>query len=144
MACVIEVFTRRIVAWRICTSTTNDFVLDAFERAPYTRQPEDADAQVHHSDPGSQYVSIRYTERLAEASIAPSVGSRSDSNYNALTETIDGFYKAEFIHRRAPLKSRKAVELVTLECVAWYNYERLMQLPEYIFRGSRGKLLSET
>lgn len=115
MAFVIDVFARRIVGWRVSTSMTTDFVLDALEQALYARQPEDPDALVHHSDRGSQYVSLRYTERLAEASIAPSAGSRGDSDDNALAETINGLYKAKVIHRRTPWKSREAVELATLE-----------------------------
>jgi len=132
VAFVIDVFARRIVGWRVSTSMTTDFVLDALEQALYARQPADSDALVHHSDRGSQYVSIRYTERLAEAAIEPSVGSRGDSYDNALAETINGLYKAEVIHRRGPWKSREAVELATLEWVAWYNHERLMQPLGYI------------
>lgn len=94
---------------------TTDFVLDALEQALYARQPAGADGLVHHSDRGSQYVSIRYTERLAEAGIEPSVGSRGDSYDNAFAETINGLYKAELIHRRGPWKSRESVELATLE-----------------------------
>src|SRR3546814_12009831 len=82
---------------------------------------------IHHSDRGSQYVSIKYTERLAEAGIEPSVGSRGDSYDNALAETINGLYKAELIHRRAPWKSKAAVELATLEWVAWFNNHRLLE-----------------
>ena len=132
VAFVIDVFARRIVGWRVSTSMTTDFVLDALEQALYARQPADSDALVHHSDRGSQYVSIRYTERLAEAAIEPSVGSRGDSYDNALAETINGLYKTEVIHRRGPWKSREAVELATLEWVAWYNHERLMQPLGYI------------
>jgi transposase InsO family protein len=132
VAFVIDVFARRIVGWRVSTRMTTDFVLDALAQALYARQPMDSDALVHHSDRGSQYVSIRYTERLAEAGIAPSVGSRGDSYDNALAETINGLHKAELIHRRAPWKSREAVELATLEWVAWYNHERLMQPLGYI------------
>jgi transposase InsO family protein len=102
-------------------------VLDALEQALYARQPADSDTLIHHADRGSQYVSIRYTERLAEAGIEPSVGSRGDSYDNALAETINGLYKAELIHRRSPWKSRESVGLATLEWVAWYNHERLMQ-----------------
>ena len=80
----------------------------------------------------AQYVSIRYTERLAEAGIEPSVGSRGDSYDNALAETINGLYKAELIHRRGPWKSREAVELATLEWVSWFNHQRLMQPLGYI------------
>jgi len=95
-----------------------DFVLDALEQALYARQPERDSALIHHGDRGSQYVSIRYSERLAEAGIEPSVGSKGDSYDNALAKTINGLYKAELIHRRAPWKSREAVELATLEWVA--------------------------
>ena len=95
-----------------------DFVLDALEQALYNRQPERSDALIHHSDRGYQYVSIRYSERLAEAGVEPSVGSKGDSYDNALAETINGLYKAELIHRRAPWKTREAVELATLEWVA--------------------------
>ena len=111
--------------------TFND-PIDALEQALYARQPTDSDGLVHHSDRGSQYVSIRYTERLAEAGVEPSVGSRGDSYDNALAETINGLYKAEVIHRRGPWKSRESVELATLEWVAWYNHERLMQPLGYI------------
>lgn len=117
---------------RLSHSMRTDFVLDALEQALYARQPERTDALVHHSDRGSQYVSIRYTERLAEAGIEPSVGSRGDSYDNALAETINGLYKAELIHRRAPWKSREAVELATLEWVAWFNNHRLLQSIGYI------------
>jgi len=132
VAFVIDVFARRIVGWRVSTTMTTDFVLDALEQALYARQPADSDALVHHSDRGSQYVSIRYTERLAEADIEPSVGSRGDSYDNALAETINGLYKAEVIHQRSPWKSRESVELATLEWVSWFNHERLMQPLGYI------------
>jgi transposase InsO family protein len=132
VAFVIDVFARRIVGWRVSTSMRTDFVLDALEQALYARQPERSDALVHHSDRGSQYVSIRYTERLAEAGIEPSVGSRGDSYDNALAETINGLYKAELIHRRAPWKSREAVEIATLEWVAWFNHHRLLEPIGYI------------
>jgi len=132
VAFVIDVFARRIVGWRVSHSMRTDFVLDALEQALYARQPERSDALVHHSDRGSQYVSIRYTERLAEAGIEPSVGSRGDSYDNALAETINGLYKAELIHRRAPWKSREAVEIATLEWVAWFNNHRLLESLGYI------------
>ncbi len=102
MAFVVDVFARRIVSWRVSTTMTTDFVLDALEQALYDRQPTSQDTLIHHSDRGSQYVSIRYSERLAEAGIAPSVGSRGDSYDNALAATINGLYKAELIHRRGP------------------------------------------
>ena len=109
-----------------------DFVLDALEQALYARQPERDDALIHHSDRGSQYVSIRYTERLAEAGVEPSVGSKGDSYDNALAETINGLYKAELIHRRAPWRTREAVELATLEWVTWFNHHRLLEPLGYI------------
>ena len=126
VAFVVDVFARRIVGWRVSTTMTTDFVLDALEQALYDRQPEPDDALIHHSDRGSQYVSIRYSERLAEAGIAPSVGSRGDSYDNALAETINGLYKAELIHRRGPWKTRESVEMATLEWVSWFNHQRLM------------------
>ncbi|MQM39017.1 IS3 family transposase [wastewater metagenome] len=109
-----------------------DFVLDALEQALYARQPASSESLIHHSDRGSQYVSIRYTERLAEAGIEPSVGSRGDSYDNALAETINGLYKAEIIHRRGPWRSPEAVELATLEWVSWFNHQRLMEPLGYI------------
>ncbi|MGE4237246.1 IS3 family transposase [Hydrogenophaga sp.] len=125
VAFVIDVFVRRIVGWRVSSTMQTDFVLDALEQALYERRP-DADALVHHSDRGSQYLSIRYTERLAEARIQPSVGSRGDSYDNALAESINGLYKAELIHRRRPWKTREAVELATLQWVHWFNHTRLL------------------
>lgn len=124
VAFIIDVFARRIVGWRVSSSARTDFVLDALEQALYERQP--ADSLIHHSDRGSQYVSIRYTERLAEAGIEPSVGSVGDSYDNALAETINGLYKAEVIHRGAPWKTREAVELATLRWVDWFNHRRLL------------------
>ncbi|WP_411955742.1 IS3 family transposase [Burkholderia pseudomallei] len=132
VAFVIDVFARRIVGWRVSSSMTTDFVLDALEQALYARRPEDDGTLIHHSDRGSQYVSIRYSERLAEAGIEPSVGSRGDSYDNALAETINGLYKAELIHRRAPWRTRESVELATLEWVAWFNHHRLMEPLGYI------------
>ncbi len=132
VAFVIDVYARRIVGWRVSRSMTTDFVLDALEQALYARQPERDGSLVHHSDRGSQYVSIRYSERLAEAGVEPSVGSRGDSYDNALAETINGLYKAEVIHRRGPWKTREAVELATLEWVAWFNHVRLLEPIGYI------------
>ena len=132
VAFVIDVYARRIVGWRVSRSMRTDFVLDALEQALYDRQPERTDALIHHSDRGSQYVSIRYTERLAEAGIEPSVGSKGDSYDNALAETINGLYKAELIHRRAPWKTTEAVELATLEWVSWFNHHRLLAPIGYI------------
>lgn len=132
VAFVIDVYARRIVGWRVSSSMQTDFVLDALEQALYARQPEREDGLVHHSDRGSQYVSIRYSERLAEAGIEPSVGSKGDSYDNALAETINGLYKAELIHRRAPWKTRESVELATLEWVSWFNHHRLLEPIGYI------------
>ena len=132
VAFVVDVFARRIVGWRVSTTMTTDFVLDALEQALYDRQPDSHDALIHHSDRGSQYVSIRYSERLAEAGIAPSVGSKGDSYDNALAETINGLYKAELIHRRGPWRTRESVELATLEWVSWFNHQRLMGPLGYI------------
>jgi len=132
VAFVVDVFARRIVGWRVSSSMTTDFVLDALEQALYARRPQDDGTLIHHSDRGAQYVSIRYSERLAEAGIEPSVGSRGDSYDNALAETINGLYKAELIHRRAPWKTRESVELATLEWVAWFNHHRLMEPLRYI------------
>lgn len=132
VAFVIDVFARRIVGWRVSSSMQTDFVLDALEQALYARQPSTEDALIHHSDRGSQYVSIRYSERLAEAGIEPSVGSKGDSYDNALAETINGLYKAEMIHRRAPWKTKESVELATLEWVTWFNHHRLLEPIGYI------------
>ena len=125
VAFVVDVYARRIVGWRVSRSMHTDFVLDALEQALYDRQPA-ANALTHHSDRGSQYVSIRYTERLDQAGIRPSVGSKGDSYDNALAETINGLYKAELIHRRGPWKTRESVELATLQWVHWFNHTRLL------------------
>jgi len=127
VAFVIDVYARRIVGWRVSNSVRTNFVLDALEQALYDRQPQLSDRLIHHSDRGVQYVSIRYTEQLAEAGIEPSVGSRGHSYDNALAETINGLYKAELIHRRAPWKSRESVELATLQWVHWFNHTRLLE-----------------
>ena len=132
VAFVIDVFARRIVGWRVSSSMHTAFVLDALEQALFARQPERDSSLIHHSDRGSQYVSIRYSERLAEAGIEPSVGSKGDSYDNALAETINGLYKAELIHRRAPWKTKEAVELATLEWVSWFNHHRLLEPIGYI------------
>lgn len=126
VAFVIDVFARHIVGWRVSSSARTDFVLDALEQALYARRPVDQGSLIHHSDRGVQYVSIRYTERLAEAGVEPSVGSVGDSYDNALAETINGLYKAEVIHRRS-WQNREAVELATLEWVDWFNHRRLLE-----------------
>ena len=132
VAFVVDVFARYIVGWRVSSSMQTDFVLDALEQALYARQPWRHGSLTHHSDRGSQYVSIRYSERLAEAGIEPSVGSTGDSYDNALAETINGLYKAEIIHRRGPWKTREAVEWATLEWVSWFNHHRLLEPIGYI------------
>lgn len=131
VAFVVDVYARYIVGWRVSRSMHTDFVLDALEQALYARQP-DRNTLIHHSDRGAQYVSIRYSERLGEAGIEPSVGSKGDSYDNALAETINGLYKAEIIHRRGPWRSKEAVELATLEWVSWFNHHRLLEPIGYI------------
>lgn len=126
VAFVIDVYARRIIGWRVSRTQHASFVLDVLEQALYERRPAQRDGLVHHSDRVSHYVSIQYTERLAEAGIKPSVGSVGDSYDNALAETINGLYKAEVIHRRGPWKSFEAVEYATLEWIDWFNHRRLM------------------
>ena len=124
VAFVIDVFARRIVGWKVSTSARTDFVLDALEQALHARRPTSS-GLIHLSDRGVQYVSIRYTERLAGAGIEPSVGSVGDSYDNALAETINGLYKAEVIHRRS-WRSLQDVELATLDWFNWFNHQRLL------------------
>jgi putative transposase len=127
VAFVIDTYARRIVGWRVSRTAHTSFVLDALDQALHERRPIHRAGLVHHSDRGSQYVSIKYTERLAEAGIEPSVGSVGDSYDNALAETINGLYKAELIHRRGPWRSFEAVEFATLEWVDWFNHRRLLE-----------------
>lgn len=127
VAFVIDAFARRIVGWRVSRIARADFVLDALEQALHQRRPFAGSGLVHHSDRGSQYVSIRYTERLAEAGIEPSVGSVGDSYDNALAETVIGLFKTEVIHRRGPWRSFESVEFATLEWVDWFNNRRLLE-----------------
>jgi len=127
VAFVIDVYARYIVGWRVSRTAHAGFVLDALEQALHDRRPIHRGGLIHHSDRGSQYVSIRYTERLAEAGIEPSVGSVGDSYDNALAETINGLYKAEVIHRRGPWRNFEAVEFATLEWVDWFNNRRLLE-----------------
>ena len=127
VAFVIDAYARRIVGWRVSRTAHASFVLDALEQALHDRKPLHRGGLVHHSDRGSQYVSIKYTERLAEAGIEPSVGSVGDSYDNALAETINGLYKAEVIYRRGPWRSFEAVEFATLEWVDWFNNRRLLE-----------------
>ena len=127
VAFVIDAYARKIVGWRASTSAQTGFVLDALEQAVHDRRPTKAMGLVHHSDRGSQYLSIRYTERLGEAGIEPSVGSVGDSYDNAMAETINGLFKAEVIHRRGPWRNFEAVEYATLEWVDWFNNRRLLE-----------------
>jgi transposase InsO family protein len=126
VAFVIDAFARKIVGWRASRTAHAGFVLDALEQALHDRRPVGG-GLVHHSDRGVQYVSIKYTERLAEAGLVPSVGSVGDSYDNALAETINGLYKAEVIWRKGPWRSFEAVELATLEWVDWFNNRRLLE-----------------
>lgn len=123
VAFVVDVFARRIVGWRVSTSMKADLVLDALEQAIWARSG--AEGVVHHSDRGSQYLSIRYTERLSEAGFEPSVGTTGDSYDNALAETIIGLYKTELIRRNGPWRSVDEVEYATLDWVDWFNQRRL-------------------
>jgi transposase InsO family protein len=125
VAFVIDVFARRIIGWRVSRSMSAELVLDALEQAIWARSG--IEGVVHHSDRGSQYLSIRYSERLAEAGAQPSVGSVGDSYDNALAETIIGLFKAEVIHHRGPWRNLEAVEYATLEWVDWFNHRRLLE-----------------
>ncbi len=125
VAFIIDVFARKIVGWRVSTSMTTSFVLDALNQAICQRCPTEASGLIHHSDRGSQYLSIRYTERLADAGIDTSVGSVGDSYDNALAESIIGLFKTEVINFLGPWKSMGQVEWETLTWVSWYNTERL-------------------
>jgi len=127
VAFVIDAYARRIVGWRVSRTAHTGFVLDALEQALAERRPARGGSLVHHSDRGAQYVSIRYTERLAEAGIEPSVGSVGDSYDNALAESINGLYKTEVVRRRGPWRSLEAVEFATLEWVDWFNHRRLLE-----------------
>ena len=125
VAFIIDVFARMIVGWRASSSLRTDLTLDALEQALWARG--DIKGLVHHSDRGCQYLSIRYTERLLEAGIEPSVGTVGDSYDNALAETVIGLYKTEVIGRRGPWRNLAAVELATLEWVDWFNHRRLLE-----------------
>ena len=121
---MVDVFARRIVGWRVSGSLRTDLVLDALEQALWSRHG--TKGLIHHSDHGSQYLSIRYTERLAAAGIEVSAGSVGDSYDNALAETIIGLYKTEVIRKRGPWKTIDDVEYATLEWVDWFNNRRLL------------------
>ena len=127
VAFVTDVFSRRIVGWRASRSLETGLALDALEQAIWDRLDGDPDGLVHHSDHGSQYLSIRYTERLRDAGIEPSVGSVGDSYDNAMAETINGLYKTELIHRRGPWEGLDDVEYATLEWVDWFNHRRILE-----------------
>jgi transposase InsO family protein len=118
-------YARRIVGWKVSTSATAGFVLDALEQAIHARRPGPDGGLIHHSDRGVQYLAMNYTQRLAEANLVPSVGSVGDSYDNALAETINGLYKAEVIWRQRSWPSASAVEMATLSWVDWYNNRRL-------------------
>jgi len=130
VAFVIDAYSRMIVGWRVSRSLRSDLALDALEQALHARPTKDD--LVHHSDRGVQYVSIRYTERLAEAGIEPSVGSVGDSYDNALAETIIGLFKTEVIRRKGPWRGLDQVEFATLDWVDWFNNERLLEPIGYV------------
>ena len=132
VAFVIDVFSRRIVGWRVSSSLRSDLALDALEQAIWERDRATDTRLVHHSDRGVQYLSIRYTERLLDAGIEPSVGSRGDSYDNALAETVIGLFKTELIHRRGPWRGFDDVEFATLEWVWWFNHHRLLEPLGYL------------
>ena len=125
VAFITDVFSRKIVGWRVSSSLRSDLALDALEQALHARP--DLENLVHHSDRGVQYLAIRYTERLKDAGIAPSVGSVGDSYDNALAETINGLYKTEIIRRNGPWRNIEEVEFATLEWVDWFNNRRLLE-----------------
>lgn len=125
VAFITDVFARYIVGWQVSRSLHTDIVLDALEQALWARR--ETKGLIHHSDRGSQYLSIRYTERLAEANIEASVGSVGDSYDNALAETINGLYKTEVIRHRGPWRTIDEVEFATLEWVDWFNHRRLLE-----------------
>ncbi len=130
VAFVIDVFARRIVGWRASRSMHTELVLDALDQALYARQVEKG--LIHHSDHGSQYLSIRYTDRLTENGVTASVGSVGDSYDNALAETVIGLFKTEVIYARGPWRSLEAVEYATLEWVDWFNHRRLLEPIGYL------------
>jgi putative transposase len=132
VAFVIDVFARRIVGWRVAASLHTDFVLDALEQAIYDRRGAGVGDLVHHSDRGTQYLSMRYSERLTDAGIEPSVGSRGDSYDNALAESVIGLFKTEVIQRKGPWRHLEAVEFATLEWVDWFNTRRLLEPIGYV------------
>ena len=125
VAFVIDVFSRCVVGWQTSTSLRCDLALDALEMAIYGRKDAGLAGLIHHSDRGVQYLAIRYTERLAEAGVVNSVGSKGDSYDNALAESFNGLYKTELIHRRGPWRNVEHVEWATLNYVDWFNNRRI-------------------
>lgn len=130
VAFIIDVFSRMIVGWRVSSSMSAELTLDALEQALWAREVKDR--LIHHSDRGSQYLSIRYSERLTDAGIEPSVGSKGDSYDNAMAESVIGLFKSEVIYRRGPWKNIESVEFATLEWVDWFNNRRLLEPLGYI------------
>ena len=127
VAFIIDAFARRVVGWKVSRTADAGFVLDALEQAIHARRPAHGNRLIHHSDRGSQYLSISYSERLAKAGIEPSVGSVGDSYDNALAESVIGLYKTEVIGRLGPWKSLQQVELATLDWIDWFNNRRLLE-----------------
>ena len=127
VAFVVDVFARRIVGWRVSSSLRTDFVLDALDQAIYERCGDDLGDLIHHSDRGSQYLAMRYTDRLIDAGIEPSVGSRGDAYDNALAESVIGLFKTEVIRLKGPWRHLEAVEFATLDWVDWFNHRRLLE-----------------
>jgi putative transposase len=146
VAFIIDVFSRMIVGWRASTSMKAELTLDALEQALWARQTREG--LIHHSDRGSQYLSIRYSERLADAEVTPSVGSVGSSYDNAMAETINGLYKTEVIRKKGPWKNLEAVEAATLEWVSWFNTKRFLEplgyMPPAEFEMAYYKQLEDT
>ena len=132
VAFIVDVFSRFIVGWQISTSLRSDLAIDALEMAIYSRNGRDLSHVIHHSDMGVQYLSIRYTERLGEAEIVASVGSKGDSYDNALAESFNGLYKTELIHRKGPWRNIEHVEWATLNYVDWFNNRRIHEALNYL------------
>lgn len=132
VAFIIDVYSRAIVGWQASTSLRSDLAIDALEMAIYSRNHRDLSNLVHHSDRGVQYLSIRYSERLGEAEIVASVGSKGDSYDNALAESFNGLYKTELIHRKGPWRNVEHVEWATLNYVDWFNNRRIHEALDYV------------
>jgi putative transposase len=132
VAFIIDVFSRAIVGWQASTSLRSDLAIDALEMAIYSRNHRDLSSLIHHSDRGVQYLSIRYSERLGEAAIVASVGSKGDSYDNALAESFNGLYKTELIHRKGPWRNVEHVEWATLNYVDWFNNRRIHEALDYV------------